>query len=106
LPDPSAWGLLRKSRSRVRIGELELRWISPAPDGALRLAVSVRKKNGSAPLRNRIRRQLREIVRLRKDDLGAVWLQWSFPPRRLEAPTAKIRQDALDSLGRAGLVTP
>ena len=88
----------------MRIGELELRWISPAPDGALRLAVSLRKKNGSAPLRNRIRRQLREIVRLKREDLGAVWLQWSFPPRRLEAPTSLIRQNAQTALSQAGLV--
>jgi len=55
-------------------------------------------------LRNRIRRQLREIVRLRREDLGAVWLQWSFPPRRLEAPTSLIRQNAQTALSQAGLV--
>ena len=68
------------------------------------MAVSVRKKNGSAPLRNRIRRQLREIVRHHKDVLGNVWIQWSFPPRRLESTTRVVRQHALDSLVRAQLV--
>jgi len=105
-PDRAAWSLLRQTRSRVRIGELELRWISPAPDGTLRLSVSVRKKNGTSPLRNRIRRQLREIVRIRRAELGSVWLQWSLPPRRLEAPTKLLRENALASLEQAGLVRP
>jgi len=70
------------------------------------MAVSVRKKNGSAPLRNRIRRQLREIVRTHREALGEVWIQWSFPPRRLESPTRLVRQHALDSLVQAQLVQP
>jgi hypothetical protein len=70
------------------------------------MAVSVRKKNGSAPLRNRIRRQLREVVRHHRDALGKVWIQWSFPPRRLESPTSLVRQHALDSLVQANLVQP
>jgi hypothetical protein len=105
-PDRAAWSLLRQTRSRVRIGELELRWISPAPDGSLRLSVSVRKKNGTAPLRNRIKRQLREIVRLRRGELGTIWLQWSLPPKRLESSTVSLRESALASLERAGLVRP
>jgi hypothetical protein len=68
------------------------------------MAVSVRKKNGSAPLRNRIRRQLREVVRNHKDALGQVWIQWSFQPRRLESTTRVVRQHALDSLIQAHLV--
>lgn len=106
LPDADAWKLLRQTRSCIRIGELELRWVSPAPDGALRMAVTVRKKNGSAPLRNRIRRQLRELVRHRREELGGVWIRWSFPPRRLEAPTRIVRQNAMQSLIQAKLVKP
>ena len=83
-----------------------MRWVCPAPDGALRMAVTVRKKNGSAPLRNRIRRQLRELVRHRKEELGGVWIRWSFPPRRLESPTRTVRQHAMQSLIQAKLVKP
>jgi hypothetical protein len=68
------------------------------------LAVSVRKRNGTAPLRNRLRRQLRELARSRRDELGAVWLHWSFPPRKLGSPTAELRSAAMELLRRAGLV--
>jgi len=70
------------------------------------MAVTVRKKNGSAPLRNRLRRQLREVVRQCKEELGGVWIRWSFPPRRLVSPTRLLRQNALDSLVQAKLVKP
>jgi hypothetical protein len=70
------------------------------------MAVTVRKKNGSAPLRNRLRRQLREVVRQCREELGDVWIRWSFPPRRLVSTTRIVRQNALDSLVQAKLVKP
>lgn len=90
----------------MRIGELELRWIAPSPDGASRVGVAVRKKNGSAPLRNRIRRQLRELVRTQRAQLGSAWILWSFAPKPVQSPTAMVRDQAIQSLQQAGLLPP
>jgi len=68
------------------------------------MGITLRRKNGVAPLRNRIRRQLREVVRLLPTPLTGVWIQWSFPPRKLVTPTRVIREQALQSLIQAGLV--
>ncbi len=68
------------------------------------MGVTLRRKNGVAPLRNRIRRQLRELVRLQPAPLQGIWIQWSFPPRKLLAPTRLLRQQAQEALVRAGLV--
>ncbi len=89
----------------MRLGELELRWISPAPDGEFRMGITLRRKNGAAPLRNRIRRQLREIIRLQPKPLAGIWIQWSFPPRKLVTPTRILREQAMQSLIDAGLVS-
>lgn len=90
----------------MRIGELDLRWVSPSPDGQFRMGIVLRRKNGAAPLRNRIRRQLREVVRLLPEPMQGVWIQWSFPPRRLESPTSLLRAQARQSLVDAGLAKP
>ncbi|MBK8802053.1 MAG: ribonuclease P protein component [Fibrobacteres bacterium] len=106
MPDASDWRKLRQSKNRLRIGELELRWIVPSPDGTSRVGVAVRKKNGSAPLRNRIRRQLRELVRTQRSTIGSAWILWSFAPKPVLSPTAMVRDQALLSLQQAGLLPP
>lgn len=68
------------------------------------MGITLRRKNGVAPLRNRIRRQLREVVRLLPTPISGVWIQWSFPPRKLVTPTKVIRDQAMQSLIQAGLV--
>lgn len=83
---------------------MELRWIQPAPDGAQRMAVRLRRKNGPAPLRNRIRRILRELHREHAATIGDVWMLWNFPPVRVKMPTRDIRALGAKLLVQAGLL--
>jgi len=103
-PDRSAWSRLGRSSKRVREGEMELRWIQPAPDGFQRMAVRLRRKNGPAPLRNRIRRILRELHREHAAAIGEVWMLWNFPPVRVKMPTRDIRALGSRLLAQAGLL--
>jgi ribonuclease P protein component len=105
-PDRAAWSRLGRSSKRVREGEMELRWIAPAPDQAQRMAVRLRRKNGPAPLRNRIRRILRELHRARATAIGEVWMLWTFVPGRLRMPTRDLRATAERLLAKAGLLAP
>jgi len=68
------------------------------------MAVRLRRKNGPAPLRNRIRRIFRELHRERAVDIGATWILWTFPPVRLRTPTREIRALGLGLLVKAGLL--
>lgn len=70
----------------------------------MRMAVRLRRKNGPAPLRNRIRRILRELLREHASTMPAAWMLWTFPPVRLKTPTRELRPLALRLLKRAGLV--
>lgn len=105
-PDRFAWSRLGRSSKRVREGEMELRWIAPAPDRAQRMAVRLRRKNGPAPLRNRIRRILRELHRTHAIAIGEVWILWTFVPGRLRMPTRDLRETAERLLAKAGLLLP
>lgn len=105
-PDRSAWSRLGRSSKRVREGEMELRWIAPAPDHAQRMAVRLRRKNGPAPLRNRIRRILRELHREHATAIGGIWMLWTFVPGRLRMPTRDLRATAERLLSKAGLLAP
>lgn len=103
-PDRKAWSRLGRSSSRLREGELELKWIAKAPDGLQHMAVRLKRKVGSAPLRNRVRRILRELHREKASEIGPVWMLWSFPAGRLRMPTREIRFVAEALLVKAGLV--
>lgn len=68
------------------------------------MAVRLKRKLGSAPLRNRVRRILRELHREKAAEIGAVWMLWSFPAGRLRMPTSAIRPTAEAVLVKAGLL--
>lgn len=68
------------------------------------MAVRLRRKNGPAPLRNRIRRILREVLREQVQAMEPAWMLWTFPPSRLQIPTRDIRSKALGLMRRAGLL--
>lgn len=70
----------------------------------MRMAVRLRRKNGPAPLRNRIRRILREVLREHASLIPPAWMLWTFPPVRLSTPTREIRGKAVGLLTRAGLL--
>lgn len=70
----------------------------------MRMAVRLRRKNGPAPLRNRIRRILREVLREHASRVPPAWMLWTFPPVRLSIPTREIRGKAIGLLMRAGLL--
>ncbi|MCB9495418.1 MAG: ribonuclease P protein component [Fibrobacteria bacterium] len=95
-----------RSSRRARDGEIEVRWIQPAPDHSQRMAVRLRRKNGPAPLRNRFRRILRELHREIRVDLGPVWVLWTFTPARLRLPSRELRPRAMNLLQSAGLLPP
>lgn len=103
-PDRKSWSRLGRSSSRLREGELELKWIAKAPDGLQHMAVRLKRKVGSAPLRNRIRRVLRELHREKAAEIGAVWMLWSLPSGSLRMPTRAIRPLAEGILVKAGLL--
>lgn len=52
---------LRTHGVRVRRGPLSITHVDDDPDGATRLAFAITKRVGSAVVRNRLRRRLREI---------------------------------------------
>lgn len=83
-----------------------MRWLEPAPDAALRMAVVLSRKNGPAPLRNRIKRQLRELVRLERSSLKPVWILWTFTRARLGSKPRDLRVAARQLLQDAGILAP
>ena len=97
--------MTRKGR-RFKCGEMELRVLVPAPDGAHRMAVRLKSKNGSAPFRNRVRRQLRELLRANRESMAPAWILWSFPSARMKRSTRELQEDARTCLALSGILKP
>jgi ribonuclease P protein component len=104
LPSPGSYAELSRKGRRVRhaCGEIELRILAPAPDGQHRMAVRLKRKNGDAPFRNRVRRQLRELLRATRTDMAPAWILWSFPSSRLTRRPRELKDDARSCLLQAG----
>jgi ribonuclease P protein component len=66
--DRQTFVALRSSGRRSRAAGLGLRWL-PEDAGPPRLALSVGRAVGSAPIRNRVKRRLREAFRSLAPDL-------------------------------------
>ena len=68
-----------------RLGVLHVKYLPTARDEG-RFLVSVKKKAGSAPGRNRIKRLVREAIRLNRDQLRSSYDVCLFLTRRPEVP--------------------
>lgn len=104
LPSPGSYTELTRKGKRFKCGEMDLRVLNPAPDGAHRMAVRLKSKNGPAPFRNRVRRQLRELLRAHRGVMPPVWLLWSFPSARMKKSTRELRQDAHACMTQSGIL--
>jgi ribonuclease P protein component len=105
LPSPKNYTELTRKGRRFKCGEMDLRVMVPAPDGKPRMAVRLKSKNGSAPFRNRVRRQLRELLRATRDSMTPAWILWSFPSARMKRSTKELREDAKSCLTLSGILT-
>lgn len=96
---------LRAGRS-IRGKILTLRYM-PSPTGVSRLGVQVGKRVGSAVIRNRVKRRLREQFRRIKHRLEEPTdlLLWAFP-ESAKASSAVIREDMERLLTQARLLRP
>jgi ribonuclease P protein component len=71
--DRAVFGRFRRDGRRARVGPL---WMSVIADPAAvppRMAFSVGRSVGSAPVRNRIRRRLRAVARAQAGELAPGW---------------------------------
>ncbi len=102
LPSIKSYAELTRQGKRFRTPEIELKILVPAPDGQHRMVVRLKRKNGTAPFRNRVRRQLRELLRATRNDMAPAWLLWSFPTAELKRRPREIREDARQCLIDSG----
>lgn len=66
-----------------------------------RVGFIIRKSNGSAVFRNRLRRMLREVFRRSIDSFTeSVWVLFELPPGPITAPLKKVRESAVDLMLR------
>ena len=73
---------------------------------ATRFAFVVSKRVGKAVVRNRVRRLLREAVRLHLDEIKPGWdCVWIARPQLSQASFAEVETAVLHLLARAGLLT-
>jgi ribonuclease P protein component len=104
LPSPRSYTELTRKGRRFKVGEMDLRVLVPAPDGAHRMAVRLKSKNGPAPFRNRVRRQLRELLRAHRTSMPSAWMLWSFPSARMKRSTKELREDAQRCMILSGIL--
>ncbi|MCS7337722.1 MAG: ribonuclease P protein component [Verrucomicrobiae bacterium] len=90
---------------RVATGCLVLNWVHPGPAGYTRFAVVAGNKLGSAVVRNRARRLLREAFRLHQHELAApVDLLLVARPSIVGKKCPEVERDLLAALSKAGLL--
>ncbi len=96
---------VRLEGRRVAVGCLLLNWLVPGPAGHARVGVVVSNKLGSAVVRSRARRLLREAFRLHQYDLvGPVDLVLVARPSIVGKKFAEVERDFLAALDKAGLL--
>jgi len=88
---------------RVHTGLFSLQAIDRGDAGEPRTGFTVTKKTGHATERNRIRRRLKEAVRLAGDELGTAGHDYVLVARReaIEAPFAELCHEIARAFSRA-----
>ena len=94
---------LFQSGRRLQSGPLRLVWLTEGVEG-LRYATVAGRKVGNAVVRNRVRRRLRELFRVRRHLFNTpAHLALVVGPGAGELPGSELRRLALDLWDRAGL---
>lgn len=80
----------------------------PADSDAPRFGLTVTKKEGNSPARNRIRRRLREVLRLTPDLHAAPGTDYVLVARKesLKHPFAALQQEAVRAISRVATARP
>jgi ribonuclease P protein component len=103
----AVFGRFRRDGRRARVGPL---WMSVIVDPAAvppRMAFSIGRTVGSAPVRNRIRRRLRAVARARADQLAPGWYLVGADAEYARTPFALAEEQFLQAAEKVGaLVTP
>lgn len=80
---------------------------SPIPTERMRLGIVASRKVGSAVVRNRVRRRLREIVRKHQNEITAgVWLVVIVSARAARAGYRDLEDEWLRLASRASILAP
>ncbi|HEY4282083.1 MAG TPA: ribonuclease P protein component [Chthoniobacterales bacterium] len=80
---------------------------SPMPNEPMRLGIIASRKVGSAVVRNRVRRRLREIVRGHQHEIaGGVWLVAIISERAAGASYQQLKDEWLRLASRASILAP
>ena len=96
----------REGRSRAH--PLLVLVVAPGrdPDGATRVGITVSRRVGNAVVRNRVKRRVRETMRLRYPDLARGWdLVFVVRPYAARASFDRLGEAIEGLLGRADLQT-
>jgi ribonuclease P protein component len=95
---------LFRSGRRLQSGPLRLVWLTEGVEG-LRYATVAGRKVGNAVVRNRVRRRLRELFRVRRHLFSTpAHLALVVGPGAGELPAKELRRLALELWDRAGLL--
>jgi ribonuclease P protein component len=98
---------LREQGQRLAAGCLIANWVIPPAGTGPRLGVVTSKKVGNAVARNRARRWIRESFRRHQHEIAKpVELVLVARPSIAGCDFARVEQDFLNSLRRAGLLKP
>ena len=91
----------------VRGGLLLMGLLEGTGDGQFRLGVVTSKRVGSAVVRNRVRRRLREVVRRHQHAIGSgVWIVLIARPAAANASYAALEDEWLRLAKRALILAP
>lgn len=95
---------------RLHVGAFSLQAASrqPADTNGPRFGLTVTKKEGNSPTRNRIRRRLREVLRLTPDLPAAAGTDYVLVARKesLKLPFATLQQEAIRAISRIANARP